>query len=94
MKISEFVEQIICAGNAFAYSPRSHTRGRAGESSPALLCRRITLETSDLLRGEAHAPAKEGGFQFARLAPAAPSNVVPFVNGSPQAGSLAHAGAA
>ena len=33
-----WVQGFGCTGVGFAYSPRNHTRGRAGESPPALLC--------------------------------------------------------
>lgn len=53
------------------YSPRSHTQGRAGESSPALLCLGFVLNALYFWKGEADAAAEHGCFDFTRFAPAA-----------------------
>lgn len=75
-----------CAGDGFAYSPRNHTQGRAGESSPAL-CLALPLKAFDLRDGEAHAAPEEGGFQFSRLAPAAQGDGGDFPLGCQLGGS-------
>lgn len=62
---------VRCAGNQFAYLPRNHTQGRAGESSPALLHLGFALDAFHLWKGEADAAAEHGCFDFTRFAPAA-----------------------
>jgi hypothetical protein len=72
---------VRCAGNRFAYSPRNHTQGRAGESSPALLCLGFELDAFDLAYGETNATAKKGGFEFPILPPAAQGHGCDFPSG-------------
>jgi hypothetical protein len=47
-----------CAEDGFAYSPHSIMQGRAGESSPALLCQCFPLDALNFLDGKSNASAK------------------------------------
>ena len=42
----------ICTVDGFAYSPHSNMQGRAGESSPALLCLCFPLNAFDFFDGK------------------------------------------
>jgi hypothetical protein len=47
-----------CAEDGFAYSPHSNMQGRAGESSPALLCQGFALDALNFLDGKSNTSAK------------------------------------
>jgi hypothetical protein len=50
---------IGCAEDGFAYSPHSNMQGRAGESSPALLCLGFALKAFHFRDWNSHASAEE-----------------------------------
>jgi hypothetical protein len=53
---------IGCAEDGFAYSPHSIMQGRAGESSPALLCLGFALKSFDLTQSDADATGAKFGY--------------------------------
>lgn len=60
-----------CAEDGFAYSPHNYMQGRAGESSPALLCLGFPLNTFDFFDRKSNPTTKVVCGQFPGVPPAA-----------------------
>lgn len=71
----------ICTVDGFAYSPHSNMQGRAGESSPALLCLCFPLNAFDFFDGKSNPTTKVVCGQFPGVPPAAESHRGNFPTG-------------